>query len=192
MIEIELSNPSGAFENAARQLAHGSMRSELEITQIPAPKGLAAEAVAFTAEVASESMTETSDAGTGRFVLLHEPQPHEQWGGKFRIITFSKSPLETSIGADEMISDVAWEWLLDALASRSAQYSNEAGTTTRIISSGFGSLSGQSDHAELEMRASWTPTGDMGAHFSAWQDLICMMSGYPLTPALSNHLNRVQ
>jgi hypothetical protein len=33
------------------------------------------------------------------------------------------------------------------------------------------------------MRASWSPTGNFAAHVEAWQDLICMMSGYPLLPA---------
>lgn len=180
------------FQKAVHELSQTDLRSELVITQIPSPEGLAKQAVAFTADVASDHINDTADAGTGRFVLLHEPTPQEQWGGVFRIITFSKSPLETLIGADEMISEVSWAWLLEALENRSAEYSHEAGTTTRIISSGFGSLSGQSDHAELEMRASWSPVGDLASHFAAWQDLICMMSGYPLYPTDPTRLNRVK
>jgi hypothetical protein len=192
VIEISLSDASAAFQRAVHELSQTELRSELVITQIPSPKGLAKEAVAFTADVSSEHISDTADAGTGRFVLLHEPKPQEQWGGVFRIITFSKSPLETLIGADEMISEVSWAWLLEALENRSAEYSHEAGTTTRIISSGFGSLAGQSDHAELEMRASWSPAGDIAKHFAAWQDLICMMSGYPLFPSEPTRLNRVK
>ena len=41
-------------------------------------------------------------------------------------------------------------------------------------------LAHHGDHAELEIRASWTPTdGRIDRHFQAWQDLICMLSGLP-------------
>jgi hypothetical protein len=183
VIEISHKDGSSAFENALTQIREAILRPELSVNQIPAPGKLAKEAVAFAADVSGEHLTEHADAGTGRLVLLHELKPQEQWGGEFRIIAFAKSPLETHIGADEEISEVAWAWLMEALLNRGAEFSHEAGTTTRIISSGFGSLAGQSDHAELEMRASWSPTGNFAAHVEAWQDLICMMSGYPLLPA---------
>jgi hypothetical protein len=98
-------------------------------------------------------------------------------------VAFAKSPLETEIGSDEEISEVAWAWLMEALRNRGAEFSHEAATITRVISSGFGSLANQSHHAELEMRASWSPLGNFAAHMEAWQDLVCMMSGYPLLPA---------
>ncbi|MTA92198.1 MAG: DUF3000 family protein, partial [Actinobacteria bacterium] len=44
--------------------------------------------------------------------------------------------------------------------------------------------SNQSDHAELEIRASWSPTNtNAAAHLEAWQDLVCIMSGLPNLPA---------
>ena len=99
------------------------------------------------------------------------------------MITFAKSPLETNIGADELISDVAWAWLTEALQNRHADYIAEAGTATRIISSGYGSLATQADHAELEVRASWSPKSyEIGQHLEAWQDLVCIMSGFAHLP----------
>ena len=183
MIEISVETESAVFAEAVSSLTRAVLRPELTLSQIPAPSKLAKNAVAFAADVSDEHLSEHSDAGTGRFVLLHDDLPNEQWGSNFRIVAFAKSPLETLIGADEMISEVAWAWLMDALENRGASFSHEAGTTTRIISSGFGSLANQSDHAELEMRISWSPTGDFARHLEAWQDLICMMSGYPLLPA---------
>ena len=180
MIEISLKDGSAEFSAAVEDLTRASVREELAITQIPAPSQLAKEAIAFAADISSQH--EHADHGTGRLVLLHEPVANPQWGGNYRIIAFAKSPLETHIGADEEISEVAWAWLMEALHNRGADFSHEAGTTTRIISSGFGSLSGQSDHAELEMRSSWSPRGPLAAHLEAWQDLICMMSGFPLLP----------
>lgn len=182
MIEISIDAGSGAFQYAVQQLRGADIREELSLQQIPAPSNLAKEAVAFSSDIASAAPHEHIDAGTGRFVLLYEPNPLDQWGGNFRVVTFSKSPLEAVIGADEEISEVAWAWLMEALRNRGAEFSAEAATITRIISTGFGSLAGQNGHAELEMRASWTAFGDLSCHLEAWQDLVCMMSGYPLLP----------
>ena len=181
---------SGEFRLALESLKSASVREELEIEEIPAPGKLAQHAIAFAANVAQISSEAPSDLGTGRFVLLWDTVEQEAWQSKFRVITFSKSPLETEIGADEQISDVAWAWLTEALRNRSANYTAEAGTTTRVISTGFGSLANQSDHAELEMRASWSPLDtNAAAHFEAWQDLVCIMSGFPNLPTGVTSLN---
>ncbi|MEY4067183.1 MAG: hypothetical protein RIQ44_395 [Actinomycetota bacterium] len=184
MIDISLSeSSSGSFQLAVQSLREAELRDELHINQIAAPSKLATEAVAFGADVCDDKGDDHTDSGTGRLVLLHEPKPQDQWGGNFRIVAFAKSPLETEIGSDEEISEVAWAWLMEALRNRGAEFSHEAATITRVISSGFGSLANQSHHAELEMRASWSPLGNFAAHMEAWQDLVCMMSGYPLLPA---------
>lgn len=185
MIEIELPEGTAAeFRLAVDSLRSASIREELAIEQIPAPSKLATHAVAFAANVDSKATGVASDLGTGRFVLLWDPTEQESWQSRFRIICFAKSPLETDIGADEQISDVAWAWLTEALENRRAHYLAAAGTATRVISSGYGSLSGQSDHAELEMRASWSPTDtNAQSHIEAWQDLVCIMSGFPNLPA---------
>jgi hypothetical protein len=182
-VEISIGEVSGAFQYSASQLSHAEIRQELEVQQIPAPANLAKEALAFSADILENNRHDHTDLGTGRFVLLHDLTPNEQWGGNYRIVAFAKSPLETFIGADEEVSEVAWAWLTEALANRGAEYSQEAGTITRVISTGFGSLAGKNGHAELEMRVSWSPSGNIGAHLEAWQDLVCMMSGYPLLPA---------
>lgn len=182
MIEIEIGETSGIFQLAVQQMRHADVREELTLTQIPAPGQLAKESVSFAADITGPEASDHIDAGTGRLVLMHEPASREQWGGDFRIVAFSKSPMEAFISDDERIADVAWAWLMEALRNRGAEFSHEAATVTRVINTGFGSLAGQSEHAELEMRASWTPSGDFGPHIEAWQDLVCMMSGYPLLP----------
>ena len=181
MIEFDIDSESAQeFISASQTLKFATMRDGLEVSQIASPQNLAASSIAFAANMQDESAGVHGDLGTGRFILLHEPQEQEQWGGSFRIICFVKSPLETDLGSEEMISDVSWDWLTEALTRHGAEYAHAAGTATRIISSGFGSLAGQSDHAELEMRASWSPIGsDISRHFEAWQDLVCIMSGLP-------------
>lgn len=176
----DVKDTAAEFQLAVMSLRQAQIRSELNVAEIPSPDKLARHSIALAANVGSHSQALQADAGTGRFVLLNSEQPQDGWGGNFRIICFAKSPLETDIGQDEMITDVCWAWLVDALRARGAKYSNEAGTITRVISQGYGSISGQSDHAELELRASWTPSdSNFSAHLEAWQDLLCMMSGLP-------------
>lgn len=170
------------FQAAIDALRSAEVREEIHLKQIEEPDKLATHAIAFSAHIVEELAT-PADAGTGRFVLLWEPEMQEQWGSRFRVVCFAKSPLETNIGADELGSDIAWAWLTDALSNRHAEYGNAAGTATRIISSGYGSLATQADHAELEVRASWSPKSyEVGSHLEAWQDMVCIMSGFAHLP----------
>ena len=169
------------FALALTSLREASMREEITVTEIDAPGGLAAHAIAFNCDVRATNEFQKIDLGTGRFVLLWDTEPQDSWGSRFRVIIFAKSPLETDIGSDDSSTGITWTWLKESLEHLDADYSAEAGTTTRVISSGFGALANQSDHAELELRASWSPVdSNVGGHMMAWQNLICMMSGFPL------------
>lgn len=120
--------------------------------------------------------------GTGRFVLLYDPDEPESWGGSFRVVCFAQAPLETDIGLDPFVAGVAWSWLEDALAVRGAAYSAASGTATKVISTGFGELAAQSDSATLELRASWTTDPDsIGASVEGWSELLCLLAGLPPT-----------
>jgi hypothetical protein len=113
-------------------------------------------------------------------VLLYDPTAMDAWGGPFRIICYAQAPLETEIGIDPLLAQVTWAWLVDALAQRGAEYTAASGTATKVLSTGFGELESQGDGAQIELRASWTPTGsDLGAHVGGWGDLLCMLAGLP-------------
>src|SRR6185437_1174931 len=159
------------------------MRQELSVDEIPAPTGLAPYAVAMAADVTPSRHGRDSDLGTGRFVLLYDPSAPEEWGGRFRVVCFAQAPLETDIGLDPFLADVTWSWLVDALDERGAEYASASGTATEVISTGFGERARRGDGAQIELRASWTPTGaDLGAHVEAWGDLLCMLAGIPPLP----------
>ena len=49
-------------------------------------------------------------------MLLHDPDGHEPWEGTFRVVTFVRAELEPEIGADPMLAEVGWSWLMEALA----------------------------------------------------------------------------
>jgi hypothetical protein len=157
-----------------------TLRSELNITEIPAPSGVAPFSLALAADVVPARHGDDSELGTGRFILLYDPSEPEAWGGVFRVVCFVQAPLETEIGVDPFLADVAWSWLVDALDSRSAKYDSASGTATKTLSTGFGELRTQEDVAQIELRASWTPFDhDLTAHVEAWGELLCMLAGLP-------------
>jgi hypothetical protein len=169
------------FKLAVMSLRDAAIREEVVLTKIPSPKDLADHSITFTCDIDQSHSSQKIDRGTGRFVLLWHNHAQDNWTTNFRVICFAKSPLETDIGFTDDSSELAWAWLRQALFNRGARFDAEAGTTTRVISVGHGLIASQKQHAELELRASWCPEDtNVGAHFQAWQDLICMMSGYAL------------
>lgn len=173
------------FQAAVFSIRHAAVRAELQIEELAAPTDIATHAIAFSAEVSSETSEVPGSLGTGRFVLFWSPQPQENWTTNFRIVCFSRAPLENDIGTEDQSADITWTWLTDALSISGAEHSAIAGTTTRIISKGHGMMANEKNHAELEMRASWSPHGtEISKHFEAWQNLLCIMSGFELTPGV--------
>ncbi|MFT4230813.1 MAG: DUF3000 domain-containing protein [Microbacterium sp.] len=171
--------PAHAFALVADEVRSVAFRSDLTVEEIPAPQGLAPHAVALAADVRLDESTGESAYGTGRLILLHDPDEPEQWGGPFRIVTFAQAPLEPEIGTDPLLADVAWSWLIDALQSRGAAFHAAAGTATKTVSKGFGSLAPEGEGAQIELRASWSPQGPIAPHVDAWAELVCMLAGLP-------------
>ena len=168
------------FKAAAMGLTELMLRNELETQQIPAPKEIAPHALAFSAQVPNPADT-PMNRGVGRLVFLHNPEEFDTWGSNMRIIAYGKSPLESDVAMQEDAANYWWEWLMRALDYRGAKYSHEAGTITRMTSTGMGALATVRENTEIEIRASWSPTeDDLGAHLGAWQDLISGMAGYPI------------
>ncbi|WP_404285585.1 DUF3000 domain-containing protein [Glutamicibacter arilaitensis] len=189
-----------AFSKALGELSHAAVRKELKITEIPAPARLAPFALALSGDVLEGSGPGHGEHGqeysrtpflqpeaplaTGRFVLLFDPAGQELWGGQFRVVSYIRARLDHDMGQDSMLASVAWSWLEDALRERQASYHSSGGTATRVISESFGNLQGEQDHIDIELRASWTPqqSEELGAHLSAWADMVCTFAGMPPLP----------
>lgn len=170
------------FDEAAASLLGMVWRPELTVEEIPAPQRIApyAAAIAADVDVADE------EVGNGRLVLLHDPDGNPAWDGTFRCVTFARAVVDPEMAADPLLAEVGWSWLQDALERREAHFTAPSGTVTAVSSRSFGSMEGDPDKAEVEIRASWTPQLTAGAgilaHVEAWQDLLCMVSGLPLLP----------
>jgi len=166
------------FDAAVAELRATAFRDDIAVREIPTPQNLAPFAIALSADVRPG---EDGDSiyGTGRFILLHDPDEPDAWGGAWRIVIFAQAPLETEIGTDPLLADVTWSWLVDALDSREAIYHSPSGTSTKTLSKGFGGLADEGDGAQIELRASWTPEGPFRPHVEAWAELVGMLAGLP-------------
>ncbi|MCE1177509.1 MAG: DUF3000 domain-containing protein [Micrococcales bacterium] len=170
------------FARALAQLRAVTLRPEIRLTEVPAPQRIAPYAVALTADVVQGAGDE-DDLASGRFVLLHDPSAPEPWDGQWRAVTFARAELEPELAGDPMLGAVGWSWLVDALDGLGVSYTAEGGTVTRVVSESFGVLEDREPSVEMEVRASWTPTGtDMGEHLQAWSELLCTIAGLPPMP----------
>jgi hypothetical protein len=168
-----------AFDEAVASMRLARVRSEITIGEAPSPARLAPFSFALTADL---SLDGEEDVATGRFVLLHDPNGQEAWGGSFRLVTFVKADLDPEMTADPLLTAVGWSWLTDALADHGAVALMSSGTVTRVASESFGELGDREPAAEIEIRASWTPEGAIAAHFEAWCDLLSTCAGLPPLP----------
>lgn len=181
-MELDLSGITDPFRGMLSGLGQVDLRAEINLTQIPSPKGIAPEAIAISAEVNHEI---SSDHGVSRLVFCRDASQPEGWFSEFRIIGYAKSPVELEMAKDDYSAALAWEWLKDSLRENGATFAHEAGTTTSVVSTGHGGLITQPQHAEIEIRASWAPTSyDLSAHLIGWIELLAMISGLP--PKQSN------
>jgi hypothetical protein len=157
-----------AFQRALdtlREILDGpGPRPELDLEDMPAPQSLAPYAAALSGSVYRDDDTEVA---MGRLIVLYDPDGAKGWTNGFRIVAYIRADLEPDIAADELIGSVAWDWLLEALEP--AGYAGVSGTITRAVSESFGDKRDEPSTTELELRASWSPTGDdLAGHVAAW------------------------
>ena len=182
-----LDDSPAEFERAARQLYTARLRPEIMSEEIPAPQRIAPYSAAMTGDVVFAG----EEIATGRIVLLHDPAGNDAWHGTFRLVTFAKADVDPEMVRDPVIAEVGWTWLTDALTANETTYIAPSGSVTTVTSEGFGGLADDGSSAQLEIRASWTPTSEIGAHVSAWGDLLCTVAGLPpLAPGVAMLPNR--
>jgi hypothetical protein len=164
------------FRRAVDSLAGMRTRDEVQFEQIRAPKRLAPWALALSCEAVGPD-----DAfASGRFILLHDPESEESWGGQIRVVCYVTAEMDADLGADPLLPEVAWSWLTDALENCTAGTTTLGGTVTRTASVRFGEIDGPSRADDLELRASWTADDDrLAAHGEAFSELMGSTVGLP-------------
>ena len=185
LVSLSLGPPAApeAFTVGLRQVQAvlgGAVRRGLSLREVPAPRRMAPFSVAVAAEVSRDG----EDVASGRFVVLHDPDGQDGWGGTTRVVTFVEAQVEAEMAADPALAEVGWSWLREALEDRDARHAALGGTVTRTVSTRFGQLEDPDDSSEVELRASWTALPDAGGlaldgHLLAWCDLLCATAGLP-------------
>jgi hypothetical protein len=166
------------FRAAVDRMRAARLRPEVLCEEMPAPQRIAPYAAALSADVTVEG----EDLGTGRIVLLHDPAGNDTWSGTFRCVAYARAELSPDLAADPMLAEVAWTWLVEALDAHGAEFTAPSGTVTKVTSESFGGMADEGGSAQLEIRASWTPLGDVGAHVEAWGELMCTAVGLEPVP----------
>jgi hypothetical protein len=166
------------FRVAVEQMRAARLRPEIFCEEMPAPQRIAPYASALSADVTVDG----EDVGTGRIVLLHDPAGNDAWESTFRCVAYARAEIDPEMANDPLLGEVGWSWLTEALAAHGAHYGAPSGTVTKVSSESFGSMADEETTAQLEIRASWTPLGDLTPHVEAWGELLCTAAGLPPVP----------
>ncbi|HEX6878383.1 MAG TPA: DUF3000 domain-containing protein [Nocardioidaceae bacterium] len=166
------------FLAAVDRMHAARLRPEIFCEEMPAPQRIAPYASALSADVTVDG----DDVGTGRIVLLHDPAGNDAWGGTFRCVAYARAEIDPEMANDALLGEVGWSWLTEALDAHGAAYTAPSGTVTKVSSESFGGMAEEEATAQLEIRASWTPIGDIADHVEAWGELLCTASGLPPVP----------
>jgi hypothetical protein len=178
-VDLSTSNDlPAAFRSALDGLAAVELRPEVVVRELPAPQRLAPFAVALhaAAVVGDEELAE------GRLVMLHDPEGQEVWAGDTRCVAYVQADVEVEMADDPMVLGVGWTWLTEALEGAGAGYVAEGGTVTRTTSERFGALTDHPVACDIEIRASWSPLGDLAPHLVAFGEVLCIAAGLPPMP----------
>lgn len=163
------------FAQALDAVSAVPVRPDVVITQSPAPHRLAPHAYACTAEIGDPEI------GTGRLVILHDPSRPPAWESDTRVVAYVEADIDSEMADDELLTDVGWTWVQEALAEAGASYAALGGTVTAVRSTSYEALSARGNETTVQIRASWSPValGELPAHFLAWVALIEMCAGLP-------------
>ncbi|WP_067780588.1 DUF3000 domain-containing protein [Actinomyces vulturis] len=166
-----------SFARALLSIRDARRPNDVVLEEIPSPTRLAPYTAALNAQTVAED--QGVSLGSGRFVILHDPDGQEAWGGTYRLVVMVKAKVDHDIAVDPCLGEVAWSWMADALECAGAGYHHRVGTVTRVMSETFGGLELSDSCAHIEIRASWTPvTDDLTPHCEAWFDLIRVACGH--------------
>lgn len=158
-----------------RQIEGLQVRPDILTSTSPAPNRLAPHAYACTAEIGDPEI------GSGRFVLLHDPSRPPSWESDTRVVVYVEADIEEEMAEDQLLTDVGWTWLQEALGEAGVSYVALGGTVTAVRSASYEALQTRGQESTIQIRASWSPArlDDIGEHYQAWVSLMELCAGLP-------------
>lgn len=164
------------FSDAVATLRTVRARPEIILEEISPPQRLAPYSYALGADVTLRDL----DIGTGRLVVLYDPDGQDGWDGVLRVVGFLTAESEPALATDDLFAEVGWSWLVEALDRRGAEHTALGGTVTSTFSTRFGDIAGPQHTVDVEVRCSWTArSSDLAPHLEAWLDLVGSACGLP-------------
>jgi hypothetical protein len=159
----------------------GQIRTEISLEPAPAPARLATHALTLLADIDSNG----DEIGSGRLVILYEPEWQEAWDGNLRLVAFARADLETELVTDPMLLEVGWSWVQDSFSERNLAPVSLSGTVSRAGSQSFGDLSARAPEGSVEIRYSFTVASvdQLEECLYAWCDLLASAAGLAPLPA---------
>lgn len=147
-----------------------SVRPEISLETAPAPARLATHTAAILADVDQDG----HEVGSGRLVVLYEPDFQTTWDGHIRCVAFVRADLDEELVTDQLLLKVGWSWITEALEERGATAVALSGTVSRNGSQSFGDLAERAPEGSVEIRVSWTvgEFDDVRTHILAWCDML--------------------
>lgn len=171
-------SPPAEFLEIVAAVQSLRVRPEIELSELPAPQRLAPFAHAIAATV--HDTASDVEIGSGRFVILYDPDGVASWGGTIRFVIFATCDVEGEIARDPLLPDVAWSWLTEELDAGEIAYTALGGTVTATSSVRFGDIAATDRSDDVEVRASWTGIGGPWArHLAAFTGLLAVAAGLP-------------
>lgn len=168
------------FAQAVAAVRSLRLRPEIDLAEAPAPRRMAPDALALTADV----IVDDDELGTGRLVVLHNADGDDAWQGSTRLVLYLDALVEPELAEDPLLPDVGWSWLEESLEHSGAEYWALGGTVTRVQSQSFAALSARGSEGRMQIRASWTAAqvGDLAHHVRAWADVLATACGLEPLP----------
>ncbi|MCP2195383.1 DUF3000 domain-containing protein [Williamsia deligens] len=177
------------FRCAVDSMHAARIRPDIEVGSIRPPQRLAPFSHAIGAEVrtidpdSAPIPTDSDGSAFGRLILLYDPEGQDAWNGTMRLVAFIQAEVEAALATDPLLPEVAWSWLVDALAAdplSDASVTALGGTVTSTTSVRYGDIAGPPRAHQLELRASWTALSvDLAAHVEAFCDVLSLAAGLP-------------
>ncbi|AYJ34012.1 DUF3000 domain-containing protein [Corynebacterium xerosis] len=172
------------FRDAVESMHAAHVRAEISLSDIRPPQKLAPFSHAVGLEVLhpeTDMVPETSEGDAfGRLILLHDPRADDTWDGTMRLVAYIQADMDADVASDPLLPQVAWQWLTEGFEDCGAGYSNLGGTVTTTNSVRYGEIGGPPEAFQLEMRASWTASGDdLSPHVEAFSRVLANVAGLP-------------
>ncbi|MEN9710772.1 MAG: hypothetical protein RL441_764 [Actinomycetota bacterium] len=147
-----------------------TVRPEIALETAPAPARLATHTAAILADVDQDG----HEVGSGRLVVLYEPEFQTNWDGHIRCVAFVRAELDEELVTDQLLLKVGWSWITEALEERGAEAVALSGTVSRNGSQSFGDLAERAPEGSVEIRVSWTVPdfNEVHNHILAWCDML--------------------